>query len=61
MTKAFDESYSQELHFRTSWLHSEITWNAKFKLPYTITEGKTVFDLSKLDDYEPVMLAESVS
>lgn len=61
MTKAFDESYSQELHFRTSWLHTEIIWNAKFKLPYTITEGKTVFDLSKLDDYEPVMLAESVS
>ncbi len=61
MAKAFDESYNQELHFRTSWLYSEIVWNAKFKIPYTLTEGNTVLDLKKLDDYEPVMIAESVS
>ena len=50
--EAFDETYSQAVHSRTSYRGSEIVWGAKF-LPILGHEGRySTLDLSNLGSYE---------
>lgn len=53
--KFYDESFAQIVHTRTSYRANEILKNYKFSPAYTIDKnGKTVFDLDKLNDIEPL-------
>ena len=55
--KAYDETYSQTVYSRSSYIHGEIIFGAKF-IPATITddEGTTILDLEKISEYEMVTL-----
>lgn len=49
---AFDDSFSQIVHSRSSYMYNEIVENATWEVPYTTgTNGKQIFDLNKLDNY----------
>jgi len=51
--KAFDDTFAQTIHTRTSYQDEDIEWNSKFELMYYHnTEGKMVMDYSKLDNTE---------
>ena len=55
MITGYNETAAQSVHAKSSYHASEITWNAKFKLPYYFREdGVTVFELDRIDDYEKV-------
>jgi inward rectifier potassium channel len=60
--KAFDEVFSNTVVTRTSYISQEIIWGAKFKLMYhpSADKMKTVLDLDKLNEYEPVFIPEPV-
>lgn len=51
--KAFDETRSQHIFWRTSYKHTEIVWGAKFSpLSLAVNEkGETLYDISKLGEY----------
>lgn len=54
LLSAYDESYSQDLHARTSYKAEEIITNAKF-IPVVSSSGKgeqTIIRLDKLSDFE---------
>ncbi len=51
--KAFDETRSQHIYWRTSYKHEEIVWGAKFT-PFSLQvndRGDTLYDISKLGEY----------
>lgn len=50
-----DETFSQQVHSRTSYRGDEIVWNARFRPIFveSAVEGVTGMDLSRLDDIEP--------
>ncbi|MEP6647600.1 MAG: ion channel [Saprospiraceae bacterium] len=53
MIKGYNETHAQSVHAKSSYFVSEITWNAKFKLPYHFREdGVTIFELDKIDEFE---------
>lgn len=53
LIKGFSETYGQVLHSRTSYVHDEVVWNAKFKVPYSkVKDGNTHFDLALMHEYE---------
>jgi inward rectifier potassium channel len=53
MITGYNETAAQSVHAKSSYHASEITWNAKFKLPYYFRDdGVTVFELDRIDDYE---------
>ncbi len=53
MIKGYNETSAQSIHAKSSYHGSEITWDAKFKLPYYFREdGVTVFELDKIDEFE---------
>ena len=53
--KAFDDTFAQTIHARTSYQDEDIEWNSKFELMhYHNTAGKLVLDYSKLDNIEKV-------
>jgi len=55
MINGYNETAAQHINARTSYTSREIQWNARFKLPYHFREdGVTVFELDRLDEYEPV-------
>lgn len=59
MMKAHDESFGTEVYSRSSWRYDEVIFNARFKTPYYFNEqGKTIFDVSLLDAYEPLLAIE---
>ncbi|TDG36521.1 ion transporter [Pedobacter changchengzhani] len=48
--KAFDDTFSQTIHTRTSYQEDDIKMNARFEMMYYHnSEGKIVLDYSKLD------------
>ncbi|WP_443939628.1 ion channel [Pedobacter sp. MW01-1-1] len=52
--KAFDDTFSQSIHTRRSYIAEEIEFGKKFmKMFHHNEEGKTVMDYSKLDTFEP--------
>jgi inward rectifier potassium channel len=53
LLRAFDDTFSQTVHSRTAYQHSEILWGAKFKPVFSRDDtGKIVLDLSKISDHE---------
>ena len=51
--KTFDETYSQTVYSRTSYKAHQIVCNAKFNsMMSSGDDGKTVLDISKLNDFE---------
>ncbi|HEX8548650.1 MAG TPA: ion channel [Cytophagaceae bacterium] len=57
MIKAFDDTFSQTVHSRTSFKSEDIVWSAKFKpVFYPDEDGVLTLDFSKMDDYERVQM-----
>lgn len=53
LVSAYDDTFGQVVHSRSSYLGSEIIYNARFRRPfYTDENGNTVLDLYKLGDYD---------
>jgi len=53
--KAFDDTFAQTIHTRTSYQDEDIEWDSKFQLMYYHNdEGKMVLDYSKLDNTEKI-------
>ncbi|MES2617404.1 MAG: ion channel [Bacteroidota bacterium] len=56
----FDDSFSQTVHSRSSYLGKEIVYGAKFKRPFYVNDvGETVLDVHKVGDYDKVSLNQS--
>jgi len=54
--RAFDDTFAQTIHTRTSYQDEDIEWNTKFKvMHYNNEEGKTVMDYSLFDRTEQVV------
>lgn len=59
LLKAFDDTFSQTIHSRTSYLYDEVIWGAKFKPVFEREEdGRILLDLRKISSYERVELPE---
>jgi inward rectifier potassium channel len=55
LLKAFDDTFSQTVHSRTSYMYDEMVWDAKFTPAFDRDEeGRIVLNLDKIDDYELV-------
>jgi len=59
MMKAFEETFSQTVHSRTSYRHHELVWGARFN---AVTEagdkGSVVVALDRINDFERVELIQ---
>ncbi len=54
--KAFDDTFAQTIHTRTSYQDEDIEWDSKFQLMYYHNdEGKMVLDYSRLDNTEKIL------
>ncbi|MBC7912819.1 MAG: ion transporter [Pyrinomonadaceae bacterium] len=52
LIKAFDDTFSQTVHSRTSYKYNEVVFNAKFQPVFYPDEGGIMtMDLSKINDY----------
>lgn len=57
LLNGFDETFSQTVHTRSSYLAEDVIWGAKFKSVFTSTDdGKIAVDVSKLDEIDRVAL-----
>jgi inward rectifier potassium channel len=58
LLKAFDDTFSQTVHSRTSYQFEHLVWDAKFKPAFDRDEdGRVVLDLSRINEFvkvEPV-------
>jgi inward rectifier potassium channel len=53
LVSGFDESFDEKIHSRYSYDLLDMIWGAKFiKIIGTNAEGKHIFDIGKLDDYD---------
>lgn len=58
LLKAFDDTFSQTVHSRTSYMHHEMVWGAKFKPAFDRDEeGRLLLNLDKIDDHEVLISA----
>ncbi len=60
MFKAFDDTYSQVVHTRSSYTAAEMVWGAKFNPMFSrATDGSaTILDLKKIGEYSPAILPD---
>jgi len=59
LLKAFDDSFSQTVHSRTSYQHDDVVWGARFKPAFDRDEeGHIVLDLSRISEFANVDLPE---
>lgn len=59
LLKAFDDTFSQTVHSRTSYQFDEVIWGAKFTPAFNRDEqGQMVLDLSKISSHEKVEINE---
>ncbi|WP_448698876.1 ion channel [Mucilaginibacter sp. AW1-3] len=59
LLKAFDDTFSQTVHSRTSYQADEIVWGAKFKPVFNRDgDGQIVLDLSKISLHEKIEIDE---
>lgn len=57
LLKAFDDTFSQTVHSRTSYQHDDMVWGAKFKPAFDRDEdGRIALDLRRINDYDLVEL-----
>jgi inward rectifier potassium channel len=62
LLKGFDDTFSQDVHKRSSYKHYEIIWGAKYvSLLTDVRRGVTVIDLSRMNEYNKVKLNEVAS
>jgi inward rectifier potassium channel len=55
LLKAFDDTFSQTVHSRTSYTAHDMVWDAKFIPMFTRDEtGRIELDMSKIGDYDLV-------
>lgn len=56
VVKGFDPTFSQTVQARSSYHHSHIVWNARFKPTFRRSEDghRTILELDRLNDYETV-------
>jgi len=55
LLKAFDDTFSQTVHSRTSYQYDEIVWDAKFKPAFERDEdGRIILDLDRIDHFDLV-------
>jgi inward rectifier potassium channel len=53
LISAYDDTFGQTVHSRSSYMGSEIVNNARFKRPfYTDDNGNTVLDVLSLGEYD---------
>lgn len=53
LLKAFDDTFSQTVHSRTSYQYSDMVWDAKFVQMFDRADnGMIVLDMSKISDYK---------
>ncbi|MFA0964619.1 ion channel [Roseivirga sp. BDSF3-8] len=51
----FDDTFSQDVHTRFSYVHEDLIWDAKFRHPfYTDDQGDIIFPMHWLDEYESI-------
>jgi inward rectifier potassium channel len=59
LLRAFDDSFSQTVHSRTSYQHDDLVWGARFKPAFDRDEeGRIVLDLSRINEFANVDLPE---
>jgi inward rectifier potassium channel len=59
LLKAFDDTFSQDVHARSSYKHDEVVVGAKFSAIYSTDEdGRTVVDLHRINDIERTRLPQ---
>jgi inward rectifier potassium channel len=52
LLKAFDDTFSQTVHSRTSYKHDDIIWGARFKPAFERDEdGRLILDLSQISEF----------
>jgi inward rectifier potassium channel len=57
LLRAFDDTFSQTVHSRTSYQHDDMVWGAKFKPAFDRDDnGRIVLDLSRISDFDKVDL-----
>ena len=57
LIKAFDDTFSQTVHSRTSYQYDDMVWGAKFKPTFDRDEdGRIVLDLSRVSEFDVVAL-----
>lgn len=55
LLRAFDDTFSQTVHARTSYQYDDIVWGAKFKPIFNReADGGIVLDVSKINDHDLV-------
>ena len=53
LLKAFDDTFAQNVHSRTSYQHHQLVWGARFVPAFDRDEdGRIVLDLSKISEYK---------
>lgn len=60
LIKAFDDTFSQTVHSRTSYQYDELVWGGKF-MPtfYTEQNGRVTLDLTQISNYKTMPLPET--
>ena len=62
LLNAFDETFSQTVHTRSSYHSNEVIWGAKFKDIFQYSEDKhPLVDLKHLHQYEKIPEMKRVS
>lgn len=57
LIKGFDETFSQTIYSRNSYMHHELLWGAKFRRPFFVNnKGKLVMNLEKVGEFDRVQL-----
>jgi inward rectifier potassium channel len=55
LLKAFDDTFSQTVHSRTSYQYNDMVWDAKFKQMFDRDQdGRIVLDMSMISEYNAV-------
>lgn len=61
LLRGFDDTFSQDVHKRSSYKHTEVVWGAKFvSLLGNVQNGKVILDLSRISEYQKAELNEVV-
>jgi inward rectifier potassium channel len=56
LIKGFDDAFAQTVHSRSSYTFSEVIWNAKYNIMHESEGHLTKIDISKLSDYQKIIL-----
>jgi inward rectifier potassium channel len=57
LLKAFDDTFAQTVHSRTSYQHDDLVWGARFRPAFDRDEdGRIVLDLGRINDFAEVEL-----